>query len=105
MKDQAAPERENSAGKAALYLAFELSRKKWKLGFSDGKVRQIRRFQPNSKLTRWYKQRFGDGGGRMRRIGIVAMARRLVIDLWRYVEFGVVPEGARLKVPVASSTH
>jgi len=63
------------------------------------------RFQPNSKLSRWYKQRFGDGGGRMRRIGIVAMARRLVIDLWRYVEFGVVPEGARLRVPVASSTH
>ena len=44
------------------------------------------------------RSRFGDGGGRMRRIGIVAMARRLVIDLWRYVEFGVVPEGARLKV-------
>ena len=61
------------------------------------------RFQPNSKLSRWYKQRFGDGGGRMRRIGIVAMARRLVIDLWRYVEFGVVPEGARLKVALASS--
>jgi len=39
----------------------------------------------------------------MRRIGIVAMARRLVIDLWRYVEFGVVPEGARLKVALASS--
>jgi transposase len=63
------------------------------------------RFQPNSKLSRWYKQRFADGGGRMRRIGIVAMARRLVIDLWRYVEFGVVPEGARLRVPVASSIH
>jgi transposase len=63
------------------------------------------RFQPYSKLSRWYKQRFADGGGRMRRIGIVAMARRLVIDLWRYVEFGVVPEGARLRVPVASSTH
>src|SRR5213592_639944 len=42
MKDQAAPERENSAGKPALYLAFELSRKKWKLGFSDGKVQLIR---------------------------------------------------------------
>jgi transposase len=56
------------------------------------------RFQPDSKLSRWYKQRFAQGGKRMRRIGIVAMARRLVIDLWRYVEFGVVPEGARLKV-------
>jgi len=56
------------------------------------------RLQPNSRLSRWYKQRFAGGGGRMRRIGIVAMARRLAIDLWRYVEFGVVPEGARLKV-------
>jgi transposase len=63
------------------------------------------RFQPNSKLSRWYKQRFADGGGRMRRIGIVALARRLVIYLWRYVEFGVVPEGARLKVPEANSSH
>jgi transposase len=55
------------------------------------------RFQPDSKLSRWYKRRFADGGKRMRRIGIVAMARRLAIDLWRYVESGVVPEGARLK--------
>ena len=56
------------------------------------------RLQPHSKLSRWYQQRFAGGGARMRRIGIVAMARRLVIDLWRYVEFGVVPEGARLRV-------
>jgi transposase len=55
------------------------------------------RLQPDSKLSQWYKRRFDGGGGRMRRIGIVAMARRLVIDLWRYVEFGTVPEGARLK--------
>jgi transposase len=59
------------------------------------------RLQPHSKLSRWYKQRFASGGARMRRIGIVAMARRLAIDLWRYVEFGVVPEGARLKVAAA----
>jgi transposase len=55
------------------------------------------RFQPNSKLSQWYQQRFAKAGPRMRRIGIVAMARRLVIDLWRYVEFGVVPEGATMK--------
>jgi transposase len=59
------------------------------------------RLQPNSRLSRWYRQRFAGGGARMRRIGIVAMARRLAIDLWRYVEFGVVPEGTRLKVAVA----
>jgi len=55
------------------------------------------RFQPNSRLSRWYKKRFAGGGKRMRRIGIVALARRLVIDLWRYLEKGIVPEGARLK--------
>ena len=55
------------------------------------------RLQPDSKLTRWYNQRFAKGGKRMRRVGIVAVARRLVIDLWRYLEQGIVPEGAQLK--------
>jgi transposase len=55
------------------------------------------RFQPQSKLSKWYWKRFGHGGKRMRKIGIVAVARRLLIDLWRYLEHGVVPEGARLK--------
>lgn len=55
------------------------------------------RLQPNSHLSQWYKQRFGGGGARMRRIGIVAMARRLVIDLWRYLEAGTVPQGAVLR--------
>jgi transposase len=55
------------------------------------------RLQPNSKLSRWYKQRFAGGGARMRRIGIVAMSRRLVIDLWRYLESDTIPEGAILR--------
>jgi transposase len=55
------------------------------------------RFQPNSKLSRWYNERFAKAGKRMRRIGIVALARRLVIDLWRYLESGIEPEGARLR--------
>ena len=55
------------------------------------------RFQPQSKLSRWYMERVAGGGSRMRRIGIVAMARRLLIDLWRYLEHGVIPEGARLR--------
>jgi transposase len=59
------------------------------------------RLQPDSKWSRWYKQRFAKAGKRMRRIGIVAVARRLVIDLWRWVEFGIVPEGARLKAAAA----
>ena len=55
------------------------------------------RFQPNSKLSQWYQERFAKGGKRMRRIGIVALARKLVIDLWRWVETGILPEGAQLK--------
>jgi transposase len=59
------------------------------------------RFQPNSELTLWFKRRFVSGGKRMRRIGIVAMARRLVISLWRYVTTGELPKGAVLR-PVAA---
>jgi transposase len=55
------------------------------------------RRQPTSALTRWYRDRFAAGGGRLRRIGIVAVARKLLIALWRYLETGVVPEGAALK--------
>ncbi len=61
------------------------------------------RYQPNSELSRWYQRRFGSGGKRLRRIGIVAMARRLMIDLWRYVEQAIVPAGAVLKRAVAVS--
>jgi transposase len=53
--------------------------------------------QPDSALSQWYQRRFGSGGKRLRRIGIVALARRLLIALWRYLETGVVPEGAQLK--------
>jgi transposase len=56
------------------------------------------RYQPQSKHSRWFQERFGQGGSRQRRIGIVALARRLVIDLWRFAESGLVPEGTRLKV-------
>ena len=55
------------------------------------------RYQPESRLSRWYRERFGSGGPRLRRIGIVAMARKLMVDLWRYLEFGTLPEGAQLK--------
>lgn len=56
------------------------------------------RWQPLSALTQWYQRRFADGGSRARRIGIVALARKLFIALWRYATAGVVPEGAILKV-------
>ena len=55
------------------------------------------RYQPASALTRWYLARFHAGGARARRIGIVALARKLLIALWRYVEHGVLPDGAQLK--------
>ena len=54
-------------------------------------------WQPDSALSQWFNRRFAHGGKRMRRIGIVALARKLLIALWRFVEWGVVPEGALLK--------
>lgn len=54
------------------------------------------RYQPQSALSQWFNERFGKGK-RQRKVGIVALARRLLIDLWRFVEFGVVPERALLK--------
>ena len=54
-------------------------------------------WQPASALSQWYRTRFGVGK-RARRIGIVALARKLVIALWRYATTGVVPTGAILKV-------
>jgi len=58
------------------------------------------RYQPRSALTQWFITRFSGGGKRMRRIGIVALARRLAIALWRYVDQGVMPAGATLKKAV-----
>lgn len=55
------------------------------------------RRQPTSTLTQWYRARFAAAGPRQRRIGIVAVARKLLIALWRYLEDGVLPEGAVLK--------
>ena len=55
------------------------------------------RYQPNSKLSLWWHERFGNMGMRGRKVGIVALARKLAIALWRFVEQGVVPEGATLK--------
>lgn len=52
------------------------------------------RYQPRSELSLWYQRRFGNGNSRMRKIGIVALARKLLIAFWRYLETGIVPEGA-----------
>ncbi len=55
------------------------------------------RYQSNSKLSNWFIKRFAFGGKRMRRIGIVALARKLLVALWKYLEKGIIPEGATLK--------
>jgi transposase len=80
----------------------------WERGISKAGNRHIRsmaiqiawawlRWQPQSQLSRWYEGRFAHGSPRLRRIGIVALARKLLVDLWRYLENGVIPEGAQLK--------
>jgi transposase len=55
------------------------------------------RLQPDSELTHWFNRRFALGSKRTRRIGIVALARRLAVALWRYVQHGEIPAGAVLK--------
>jgi transposase len=55
------------------------------------------RYQPQSQLSLWFQQRYGPGTKRSRRVGIVAVARKLLVGLWRYLETGVIPEGAVLK--------
>jgi transposase len=63
------------------------------------------RHQPDTELTQWFQERFGIGKASRKR-GIVALARKLSIVLWRYLEHGVVPEGVRLKeVRVPSRRH
>ncbi|MBZ0269207.1 transposase, partial [bacterium] len=61
--------------------------------------------QPNSKLSLWFRERVGKEGSRSKRKAIVAMARKLLVQLWQFVEHGVVPEGAVLSAdsrPLAS---
>jgi len=55
------------------------------------------RYQPDSAISRWFRARVGSAKGRVRRIAIVAVARKLMVALWRYLETGLVPEGAVLK--------
>ena len=55
------------------------------------------RFQPGSALSIWYQNRFAHGNSRLRRIGIVALARKLLIALWQYLECGLLPAGACLR--------
>jgi transposase len=80
----------------------------WEQGITKAGNRHVRwmttelawswlRYQPESALSGWFRERFGGGGKRLRRLGIVAVARKLLIALWRFLETGVLPEGAELK--------
>ena len=55
------------------------------------------RWQPDSALSVWLRQRVGDVGGRIKKIVIVALARKLLVALWRFAKEGVIPEGAKMK--------
>jgi len=65
------------------------------------------RYQPKSKLSLWWRERFGDKGMRGRKVGIVALARKLAIALWRFVEDGHIVLVPRVVIlaPVVEVTH
>jgi transposase len=54
-------------------------------------------WQPASELSQWFHARVGDAKGRLRRTIVVALARKLLIAIWRFLEHGVVPAGAVLR--------
>jgi len=60
------------------------------------------RLQPESRLTQWYQARCGQGSARLRQMGIVALARKLLMALWRFLKTGDLPAGAVLKAEASS---
>jgi transposase len=55
------------------------------------------RYQPGAALVAWFRDRVGSTGRRIRKVMVVALARKLLIALWRFVIDGVVPQGAVMK--------
>ena len=55
------------------------------------------RYQPGSGLAAWFRQRLGEAGGRMRKVLVVALARKLLVALWRFATQDLVPEGTVAK--------
>jgi transposase len=55
------------------------------------------RHQPDSALSRWFRTRTADAGKRAKRVAIVALARKLIVALWRYLTTGLIPEQATMK--------
>jgi transposase len=88
--------------------AYQSGELRHDLGISKAGNRKIRtlmvelswlwlRYQPESDLSKWFNERFGSGSRRSRKIGIVALARKLLISLWKYLEKDSIPAGAELK--------
>ena len=88
---------------------------RYELGIAKAGNRQMRtmaveiawgwlRHQPESALSQWYQERFGQGNSGYRKVGIVALARKLLVALWRFLKTGVLPEGAMLKGEAPSAT-
>jgi len=63
------------------------------------------RYQPNSNITLWFNRRYGGHGKRSRRVGIVGVARRLMVQLWHFVEHDVDPPGAIIAKASPTTPH
>jgi transposase len=85
------------SGDGQLELGISKAGNRWVRGMAIEIAWSWLRYQPESDLARWYRQRFADGGKRQRKIGIVAVARKLLVQLWRFLETGAIPAGAQLK--------
>jgi transposase len=62
------------------------------------------RLQPQSELSRWFQERTGGAKGRIRKVMAVALARKLLVALWRYLQTGVLPAGARTTTPPVAAS-
>ena len=66
---------------------------------SQGQAWRWLRLQPQSELSRWFQERTGGAKGRIRKVMAVALARKLLVALWRYLQTGVLPAGALTTKP------
>jgi transposase len=87
----------SDSGETKRELGISKAGNRWVRGLAVEIAWGWRRYQPESELALWYERRFGHGSSRMRKVGIVALARKLLVALWRYSETVVVPAGAVLK--------
>ncbi|MCP4900697.1 MAG: IS110 family transposase, partial [bacterium] len=87
----------SDSGTCERELGIDKAGNKWVRGMAVEIAWAWLRFQPRSALSLWYQRRFGAGSKRLRKIGIVALARKLLIALWHWTEHDVLPEGATLK--------